>query len=161
MLPGAGDELQGIKKGLLEVADLIAVNKADGDNLPRARQAASHYRSALRIIEPESPSWRPPVVMVSAFTGQGLAELWQEIGRHRLKLTDTGELQAKRRRQQVQWMWSMLEARLFAALRRHPEVRRLLPAMEEAVAAGQLTPTLAVERILGTFGVEATVGGST
>jgi LAO/AO transport system kinase len=158
MLPGAGDELQGIKKGLLEIADLIAVNKADGDNLLRAQQAVSHYKSALRIIEPESPSWRPPVLMASALTGQGLPELWQEIGRHRAKLRASSELAAKRRRQQVQWMRAMLEDRLMQALRRHPEVRSLLPEMERAVADDRLTPTLAVDRVLSTFGVAAPEG---
>lgn len=154
MLPGAGDELQGIKKGLLEIADLIAVNKADGDNLLRAQQAVSHYRSALRIIEPESPSWRPPVCAVSALTGAGLPLLWQEIGRHRAALSASGELAARRRGQQVAWMWSMLDARLTLALRRHPAVRQLLPELEQAVAEARLTPTLAVERILAAFGLE-------
>jgi LAO/AO transport system kinase len=153
MLPGAGDELQGIKKGLIELADLIAVNKADGDNLPRARQAVTHYRAALRIIEPESASWRPTVWAVSGLTGAGLPELWAEIERHRAVLDAAGELAAKRRRQQVAWMWSMLEARLLTALRSHPEVRALLPAIEADVAAGRLTPPLAVERVLTAFGL--------
>ena len=151
MLPGAGDELQGIKKGLLEVADMIAVNKADGDNLLRAQQAVNHYRNALRIIEPESPTWRPPVCAVSALTGTGLAELWQQIERHRAALGATGELAAKRQRQQVAWMWSILDARLSATLRRHPVVRALLPELERAVAEAHLTPTLAVDRILAAF----------
>lgn len=153
MLPGAGDELQGIKKGLLELADLIAVNKADGDNRLRAQQAVSHYRNALRIIEPESASWRPPVLMVSALTGEGLEELWRQIGRHRERLTASGELAAKRRRQQVQWMWTMLDDRLMQALKLHPGVQTLLPELEQAVAEGRLTPTLAVERVLTAFGV--------
>jgi LAO/AO transport system kinase len=155
MLPGAGDELQGIKKGLLEIADLIAVNKADGDNLLRAQQAVAHYRAALRIIEPESPTWRPPVLAVSALTGAGLPELWQEILRHRTALEATGERAAKRRRQQVQWLRSMLEDRLMQSLRRHPQVRALLPELELAVTEGRLTPTLAVERILAEFGIAA------
>lgn len=153
MLPGAGDELQGIKKGLLELADLIAVNKADGDNRLRAQQAVSHYRNALRIIERESASWRPPVLMVSALTGDGLEELWRQIGRHRERLTASGELAAKRRRQQVQWMWTMLDDRLMQALKLHPGVQTLLPELEQAVAEGRLTPTLAVERVLAAFGV--------
>lgn len=153
MLPGAGDELQGIKKGLLELADLIAVNKADGDNRLRAQQAVSHYRNALRIIEPESASWRPPVLMVSALTGEGLEELWRQIGRHRERLTASGELAAKRRRQQVQWMWTMLDDRLMQALKLHPGVQTLLPELEQAVAEGRLTPTLAVERVLAAFGI--------
>jgi LAO/AO transport system kinase len=159
MLPGAGDELQGIKKGLLEVADLIAVNKADGDNLLRAKQAVQHYRNALRIIEPESPGWRPPVLAVSALTGEGLPELWAEVDRHRERLEASGELAAKRRRQQVAWMWSMLEDRLLRALREQPRVKALLPELERAVADGRLTPTLAVERILDAFGVAAGPAG--
>jgi LAO/AO transport system kinase len=153
MLPGAGDELQGIKKGLLEIADLIAVNKADGDNLLRAQQAVAHYRAALRIIEPESPAWRPSVWAVSGLTGSGLAELWQEIERHRAALEAAGELAGKRRRQQLAWMWSMLDARLLAAFRDHPALRRLLPELEEGVATGKLTPSLAVAQALSAFGV--------
>ena len=153
MLPGAGDELQGIKKGLIELADLIAVNKADGDSLVRARQAVTHYRAALRIIEPEGTPWRPSVSAVSGLTGAGLAELWAEIERHREVLDSTGELAAKRRRQQVAWMWSMLEAHLLAALRAHAAVRALLPGLERDVSDGRLTPPLAVERILAAFGV--------
>jgi LAO/AO transport system kinase len=152
MLPGAGDELQGIKKGLLEIADLIAVNKADGDNLLRAQQAVTYYRAALRIIEPESPAWRPSVWTVSALTGAGLPELWQEIERHRTALETAGELAAKRRRQKVAWMWSMLEARLMGALRADPAVRALLPELEQAVVAGTVTATLAVEQVLAAFG---------
>ncbi len=154
MLPGAGDELQGIKKGLLELADLIAVNKADGDNLLRAQQAVTHYRAALRIIEPESAAWRPTVQTVSALTGAGLAELWLEIQRHRTALEGAGEFAAKRRRQQVAWMWSMLEVRLMSALRAHPAVRALLPDLEQAVASGAVTATLAVERILSAFAAD-------
>lgn len=153
MLPGAGDELQGIKKGLLELADLIAVNKADGDNRLRAEQAVRHYRNALRILEPESPSWRPPVLRISALTGEGLEQLRREIARHRERLTATGELAAKRRRQQVQWLWSMLDDRLLQAFRSHPGVKGLLPELERAVAEGRLTPTLAAERALAAFGV--------
>jgi LAO/AO transport system kinase len=156
MLPGAGDELQGIKKGLLEVADLIAVNKADGDNLLRARQAVAHYRGAMRIIEPESASWRPPVLAVSALTGAGLPELWGEVLRHRTALEATGERAAKRRRQQVQWLRTMLEDRLMQELRRHPRVRALLPELERAVAEDRLTPALAVDRILAAFAMHPT-----
>jgi LAO/AO transport system kinase len=152
MQPGAGDELQGIKKGLLELADLIAVNKADGDQLPQARNAVAHYRGALRILEPEHPCWRPTVCAVSALTGAGLPELWREVERHRAALAAAGELAAKRRRQQVAWMWSMLEAQILADLRGHPRVRAMLPEAEAAVAAGRQTPTVAVDRLLAAFG---------
>ena len=151
MLPGAGDELQGIKKGLIELADMIAVNKADGDNALRAAQAVAHYRAALRIIEPRSPAWAPPVLAVSALTGQGLDELWSQILRHREALAASGERAAVRREQQVRWFRSMLEARLLDELRRHPAVARLLPRLEALVAAGSLVPSLAVERTLAAF----------
>ena len=153
MLPGAGDELQGIKKGLLEVADLIAVNKADGDNALRAQQAVAHYRAALRIIEPESPSWHPTVQTISGLTGVGLPELWAEMERHRMVLESTGELAERRRRQQVAWLWSMLDARLLATLRTNPRVRAVLPGLERAVRMGELPATVAVEQIMTAFGV--------
>src|SRR4029077_1211423 len=111
MLPGAGDELQGIKKGLVELADMIAVNKADGDNLKRATTAAAEYRAALHILNPRSPNWAPPVLTYSALTGNGVAELWGQVLLHRDRMTKTGELAQRRREQQVKWMWSMLEER--------------------------------------------------
>src|SRR5438132_183937 len=108
MLPGAGDELQGIKKGVVELADVIAVNKADGDNLKRAQAAAGEYRAALHILTPRSPNWTPPVVTYSALTGDGVRDLWDQILVHRQRMTGTGELAKVRREQQVKWMWSML-----------------------------------------------------
>src|SRR5262245_55954623 len=113
MLPGAGDELQGIKKGLVELADMIAVNKADGDNVQRAKAAAAESRAALHRIRPRSPNWTPPVVTYSALTGSGVAEFWAKILEHRERMTATGELAKARREQQVKWMWSMLETRVF------------------------------------------------
>jgi LAO/AO transport system kinase len=148
MLPGAGDELQGIKKGLIELADMIAVNKADGDNALRAAQAVAHYRAAMRIIEPRSPAWRPPVLAVSALTGDGLDGLWAEVLRHRQLLTANGERAATRRQQQVRWFRAMLEGRLLDDFRRHPALGRLLPRLEAEVAAGSLVPSLAVDRAL-------------
>jgi LAO/AO transport system kinase len=147
MIAGAGDELQGIKKGLVELADMIAINKADGENIARAKVAAAEYRAALNILAPQSPNWSPPVITFSALTGQGIAELWKNVIAHRDKLTASGELAARRRQQQVKWMWSMLEERLTARLRSDPAVRAKLRAAETAVAAGKLSPTLAVEDI--------------
>ena len=147
MLPGAGDELQGLKKGLVELADMIAVNKADGDNVQRAKAAAAEYRAALHIITPRSPNWTPPVVTYSALTGAGVADLWGQIIAHRERMQGTGELQARRREQQVKWMWTMLEERLFARLRSDPALKAKLRQTEAAVAAGKLAPTLAVEEI--------------
>jgi LAO/AO transport system kinase len=147
MIPGAGDELQGIKKGVVELADMIAVNKADGDNIARANVAAADYRAALNILAPRSPNWNPPVVTYSALTGNGISELWKQITAHRAAMTRSGELAARRREQQVKWMWSMLEERLTARLRSDPAVRAKLRSAEAAVADGKLAPTLAVEQI--------------
>jgi LAO/AO transport system kinase len=153
MIAGAGDELQGIKKGVVELADMIAVNKADGENVERARLAAADFRGALNILTPASATWSPPVVTYSALTGAGIPELWARVIEHRDKLTATGELAARRRAQQVKWMWTMLEERLAARLRSDPAVRAKLKAAEAAVAAGTLAPTLAVEEIAGLMGI--------
>jgi LAO/AO transport system kinase len=153
MLPGAGDELQGIKKGLVELADMIAVNKADGDNIKRARTAAAEYRAALHILTPRSPNWAPPVVTYSALTGDGIAELWAQVRQHRERLTQTGELVARRREQQVKWLWTMLEDRVFARLKADAGLRARLPQLEAAVADGRLAPTVAVEEIAAALGL--------
>ncbi|MBF0093758.1 MAG: methylmalonyl Co-A mutase-associated GTPase MeaB [Alphaproteobacteria bacterium] len=153
MLPGAGDELQGIKKGVLEIADMIAVNKADGDNAIRAGLAAREYRSALRIMKAASPNWKPPVLTCAGLSGMGLDALWEKVLEHRTIMTETGELQARRVEQQIHWMWSMLDERLMLALRQHPVVKEMLPLTEKEIIDGQLTPTVAVERILEAFGV--------
>ncbi|MBI4275382.1 MAG: methylmalonyl Co-A mutase-associated GTPase MeaB [Rhizobiales bacterium] len=153
MLPGAGDELQGLKKGVVELADMIAVNKADGDNIPRAKAAAAEYRAALHILSPRSPNWTPPVVTYSALTGNGIAELWDRITDHRAQMTASGELAARRREQQVKWMWAMLEERLHERLRTDPKLKPKLPKIEAEVAAGRLAPTLAVEQIARALGI--------
>ncbi len=152
MLPGAGDELQGLKKGVVELADMIAVNKADGDNLGRAKAAAAEYRAALHILAPRSPTWSPPVITYSALTGAGMEALWSHVLDHRNKLTASGELAARRGAQQVKWMWTMLEERLFAPLRSDRNLKAALPRIEAAVAAGHLAPAAAVEEIAGTLG---------
>ena len=153
MLAGAGDELQGLKKGIVELADMIAVNKADGDNIARAKVAAAEYRAALNILSPHSANWSPPVLTYSALTGNGIAELWSQVLAHKEKMTGSGELAARRREQQVKWMWTMLEERLTARLRNDPAVRAKLRQAEAAVAAGKLAPTLAVEEIAQLLGV--------
>ena len=153
MLPGAGDELQGIKKGVLELADMIAVNKAEGDGLARARAAAAEYKAALHILAPATPTWTPPVVLISGLANEGLAELWAQIEEHRRRMTASGELEARRRAQQVKWMWAMIEDRLFARLRSDPAVKARLPALESGVAAGTLAPTLAAEEVAEALGL--------
>ncbi len=146
-LPGAGDELQALKKGVVELADLIAVNKADGDNIARAKLAASQYGAALNILSPRSPNWSPPVVTCSALKGDGIEALWRYLLDHRQKLTASGELAARRGEQQVKWMWTMLEERLFEPLRSDRAVKSALPRLEAEVAAGRLSPASAAEQI--------------
>jgi LAO/AO transport system kinase len=148
MLPGAGDELQGIKKGLVELADMIAINKADGDNLKRAQHAAADYRSALHILSPRSEHWSPPVITYSALTGAGIAELWQKILDHRIAMNASGDFAERRREQQVKWMWSMLEQRMLARLRADATTRARVKKIEGDVAEGRLTPAVAAEQIV-------------
>ena len=147
MLPGAGDEMQGLKKGVIELADMIAVNKADGDNLSRARAAAAEYRAALHILSPRSLNWTPPVVTYSGLTGDGIDELWTTVLKHRESGMATGEFAARRREQQVKWMWAMLEERMLSRLRSDAQVRAKLPALEAAVAEGRMSPAVAVDEI--------------
>ncbi len=151
MIAGAGDDLQGIKKGVLELADMIAVNKADGDNEVRARRAAADYQLALRMMQPASPNWNPPVLTCSGLTNRGLETLWAQVELHRTKLTESGEWAARRAQQQVDWMWSTVDERLTAELHNHPLVRAQRAELERAVRAGTLTPTLAAGRILAAF----------
>jgi LAO/AO transport system kinase len=147
MLPGAGDELQGIKKGLVELADMIAVNKADGDNIKRANLAAGEYRGALHILTPRSEHWHPPVLTYSALTGAGIDTIWQKILDHRTAMNASGEFDARRRDQQVKWMWSMFEQLTMARLRADASVRAKVKRIETEVAAGRISPALAAEQI--------------
>lgn len=147
MLPGAGDELQGIKKGLVELADMIAVNKADGDNLSRANRAAAEYRSALHILSPRSENWSPPVLTYSGLTGSGIPQLWEKIVEHRKAMNASGEFAQRRSRQQVKWMWSMFEDRIKARLRNDPAIRVKVKATEAAVSDGRVTPALGASQI--------------
>jgi LAO/AO transport system kinase len=147
MLPGAGDELQGIKKGLVELADIIAVNKADGDNIARANAAAAEYRAALHILSPRSEHWHPPVTTYSALAGSGIADLWQQVLAHRRAMQASGDFAARRKQQQVKWMWSMLEDRWRSRLRADATVRARVKQAEIAVADGRMTPAVAAEQI--------------
>ncbi|MBV8568604.1 MAG: methylmalonyl Co-A mutase-associated GTPase MeaB [Methylobacteriaceae bacterium] len=144
VLPGAGDELQGIKRGVLELADMIAVNKADGDG---AEHAAAVCRAAVSIIEPASHDWSPPVVLISGLTRQGLDEMWALIGEHRRRAQASGALDRKRRLQQVKWLHALLEEQLMARLRADPRIEARLQALETAVADGVISPILAVSEI--------------
>ncbi len=153
LLAGGGDDLQGIKKGIIEIADMIAINKADGDNITRAQAAAAEYRGALSILTPQSATWKPPVVTISGRANIGLDELWQQIEEHGRTTRATGEFEERRRAQALSWMHDMLEDRLMAALRANPSVAAALPGIEADVHEGRLLPTLAVDRILTLMGL--------
>jgi LAO/AO transport system kinase len=140
--------LQGIKKGLIELADMIAINKADGDNLKRANITAADYRGALHILAPRSEHWHPPVVTYSALTKTGIAELWDKVVAHRTAMNASGDFAGRRREQQVKWMWTMLEDRLKARLRSDPGIRSKVKQVERDVADGTMTPALAAEAIV-------------
>jgi len=151
-LARTGDALQGIKRGILELADVIAVNKADGPAERDARRAARELASALRMLRgPAGDGWEIPVLTCSGATGGGVEEVWRKVVDHQDRLDVSGELAERRRRQQVRWMWTMVNDRLAARLREHPEVRALTPELERAVLDGELTPTLAADRILEAF----------
>ena len=147
MLPGGGDELQGIKKGLIELADMIAINKADGDNIKHANRTAADYRGAMKILTPRSNHWFPPVLTYSGLTGAGVPELWQKILDHRTAMNASGEFAARRSQQQVKWMWSMFEDRVMARLRSDPAIRAKVKQIEAQVAASSTSPALAAEKI--------------
>ncbi|AEA25323.1 methylmalonyl Co-A mutase-associated GTPase MeaB [Pseudonocardia benzenivorans] len=143
-----GDSLQGIKKGILELADVVAVNKADGPHEKEARAAAAELRSALRLMTPSSESWRPPVLPCSAQTGTGLDDVWSAVEKHRATLEAGGELAARRADQQVEWMWAMVRDQLMDRLRSDPGVKAALPALEKEVRAGDMPPSLAARTLL-------------
>lgn len=149
MLAGAGDELQGIKRGLMELADVLAVNKADGDNAVPAQRAASTYRSALRLLHPPDAVWKPRVRTCSGLDGDGVAELWDDVLAHRGALGPL--LQEKRAAQELRWMWTLVEDRLGARFRSHPAVVAALPGLEAAVRDGSVPPTRAAQQLLAAF----------
>ncbi|MCC0804621.1 methylmalonyl Co-A mutase-associated GTPase MeaB [Methylobacterium sp. W2] len=154
MLPGAGDELQGIKKGILELADMIAVNKADdGEGERRANAAAGEYRAALHILSAPSSSWTPPVVTISGLNNKRLDALWEKVVDHRNKLTATGEIAKKRRAQDVKWMWALVHERLHQRLVGSPEVRKQTAEAEAGVARGESSPAAGAEAIATLIGL--------
>ncbi|HEX7304422.1 methylmalonyl Co-A mutase-associated GTPase MeaB [Lentzea sp.] len=150
-LARTGDQLQGIKKGILELADVIAVNKADGEHELDARKAARELAGALKLLRPPDAVWHPPVLTCSGLTGTGLDELWSRVLEHRRTLADAGELDERRRRQQVDWTWMMVHDELRRQVRDSAAVRSLTPSLMEKVRSGELTATLAAEQILTAF----------
>ncbi|HEY3995206.1 MAG TPA: methylmalonyl Co-A mutase-associated GTPase MeaB [Mycobacterium sp.] len=147
-LARSGDQLQGIKKGVLELADVVVVNKADGDHLPEARKAARELSSAIRLIYQHETLWRPPVLTMSAMEGSGLTEMWETVEKHRKVLTESGQFEARRRTQQVDWTWQMVRDTVLDRVLSNPNVRKMRADVERQVKAGELTPALAAQQIL-------------
>ena len=159
MLAGAGDELQGIKRGNLELADILAVNKADRDNRDRVLRARAELDGALQILRPASSGgWRPRVVACSALTGEGLDEIWTLVRQHHDELASSGLLDERRRDQRVRWMWSMVDDRLRSALRSDPVIRDRKRDLERAVRDGRISASEAADELLRTFGIEVSDG---
>ena len=154
MLPGAGDELQGIKKGILEIADMIAVNKADGEMKNAANRAVMEYQHALDILNPKSVNWKPRSLSCSAYTGDGLVAIWETIRDYKRLLKDAGEWQEKRKSQQVEWMWAIIRERILSKIETNEKVQSLVPQLELQVAESKLTPALAALEILTVIGNE-------
>jgi LAO/AO transport system kinase len=150
MIAGAGDELQGIKKGVLELADAIAINKADGDNVQKARAARKQYESALHYLRPATPTWIPPVLTCSSLDESmaGIESVWETVLDHRQKLSATGELSGKRKAQALDWMWDLIQEGLRNRFKMHPRVRRELPGLTREVESGTAAPTVAANRLL-------------
>ncbi|HUD51225.1 methylmalonyl Co-A mutase-associated GTPase MeaB [Parvibaculum sp.] len=146
--PGGGDELQGIKRGIMELADLVVVNKADGDLIPAARRAAMEYKAALHLMRPKNPFWTPDVKLASALKAEGLSEIWEAVETHRAALELGGEIERVRSAQARAWMWTEIREGLFSALMANKEAAHLIPALEAEVESGLATPTAAARRLL-------------
>jgi LAO/AO transport system kinase len=155
LAPGGGDDLQGIKRGIVELADLLVVNKADGDLLPAARRAKADYQAALHLLRPASAAWTPEVLTCSALHGEGIEQVWGAVLRHRQALEDEGELAARRERQTESWLLAEVQALLLDALRRDPATAGLLAELQGAVRAGELLPPHAARQLLARFRSES------
>nr|WP_090277959.1 methylmalonyl Co-A mutase-associated GTPase MeaB [Mycolicibacterium komanii]CRL73279.1 arginine/ornithine transport system ATPase [Mycolicibacterium komanii] len=147
-LARTGDQLQGIKKGVLELADIVVVNKADGEHAIEAKRAARELAGAIRLIYPRETLWRPPVLTMSALEGTGLEELWATVLKHRDVLTEAGEFESRRRAQQVEWTWSMVRDAVLDRVLSNPNVKRVRAEIERQVRDGELTPALAAQQLL-------------
>ncbi len=151
LLPGGGDELQGIKRGIMELADLVLVNKADDDLRAAAGRSVADYRSALRLLHPRLADWKVPVRTCSARDGVGIAEAWETVLHYRDTLEASGQLAARRAAQARAWMWSEVNDSLVAALQSDPEVRKRIPALEAAASEGRIPPGIAAAQLLEIF----------
>ncbi len=148
MIAGAGDELQGIKKGVLEVADAIVINKADGNNIMGAEMAQKEYQAALHMLMPVSPNWSPPVLTCSSTENKGIKEIWQTILEHKEKLTNAGEMAARRKEQDLDWMSFLMDEGLRQWFYNNPHVVKLLPLLQQDVAEGRISSGVAADKLL-------------
>ncbi|XP_027548548.1 methylmalonic aciduria type A protein, mitochondrial isoform X1 [Neopelma chrysocephalum] len=149
--PAGGDELQGIKRGIIEMADLVAINKADGDLVVAARRIQAEYISAMKLLRKRSKVWRPKVMRISAKTGEGISDMWDKMTEFRDLMLTSGELIAKRRKQQKVWMWNLIQANMLEHFRCHLAVKDKIPLLEEKVLSGVLSPGLAADLLLKAF----------
>ncbi len=149
--PGGGDELQGIKRGIMEIADLIVVNKADGKLKDEAGRTAAEYQSALQLLRPRSQNWTPRVLLCSALSGTGVPEVWEAVGAYRAALEPEGEIAARRSEQARQWLWQEVQEGLMAALQADPAVEAAAAKLEAKVVAGKLPATAAAQELLKAF----------
>lgn len=151
LLPGGGDELQGIKRGIIELADLVVVNKADGDLAAAAGRSAADYRSALSFLHPRHPDWEVPVETCSALENKGLDKIWQIVERYRKTMSMNGEFEKSRAAQAKAWLWSETAETLLDTLKGSPIVHEQITELEEAVTTGKTSPWVAAHRLVKTF----------
>uniref|UniRef100_UPI00398F38FB methylmalonic aciduria type A protein, mitochondrial n=1 Tax=Pristiophorus japonicus TaxID=55135 RepID=UPI00398F38FB len=149
--PAGGDELQGIKRGIIEMADLVVITKADGDLLVPARRIQAEYTSALKLLPNRSKNWKPKVMRVSSISGEGIPELWKKIAEFHTTMFASGELQIKRQKQQKVWMWNLIRENVTEYFCNHPAVRNKIPSLEDEVVSGDITPGLAADILLKAF----------
>ncbi|XP_004708807.1 methylmalonic aciduria type A protein, mitochondrial [Echinops telfairi] len=149
--PAGGDELQGIKRGIIEMADLVAVTKSDGDLVVPARRIQAEYVSALKLLRKRSEVWRPKVIRISSRSGEGITEMWDKMQEFRDLMLTSGELATKRQKQQKVWMWHLIQENVLEHFRTHPTVREQIPLLERRVLSGALSPGLAADLLLKAF----------
>lgn len=154
MIAGAGDELQGMKKGVLEVADAIVINKADGDNIMHAELAQKQYQAALHMLMPASPVWSPPVLTCSSTEHKGIDKIWETILDHKTKLTDAGEMAEKRKEQALDWMSFLLDEGLRQWFYNNQQVMKILPQLQKNVAKGLTSPAAAADNLLDILNIQ-------
>jgi LAO/AO transport system kinase len=155
LLTGAGDELQGIKKGVLELADAIAVNKADGQNIEKAKEARKIYENALHLLTPTSPHWHPPVLTCSGLTMEGIPEIWGTVMAHRKKMIETEALQINRKKQNIEWMWALVEEQLKLRFFQNERVKNRLPGIIQSVEQDKMGPTKAAFYLLSLLDMQS------